>query len=41
MPLQSIKEKIDTERKNYIRKMDEEETKLRKTVENKEIITQL
>lgn len=34
MPLQSIKEKIDTERKNYLKKMEDEETKLRKTVEN-------
>ena len=41
MPLKNIKEKIQTERQNYIKKMNEEEKKLIKLIDNKEMNTQI
>ena len=41
MPLKNIKEKIQTERQNYIKKMNEEEKKLIKVIDNKEMNTQI
>lgn len=41
MPLKNIKEKIQTERENYLKRMNEEEKKLIKLIDNKEMNTQI